>query len=229
MSTRLPLRQIEPPVGAADGDAVVYDAARDRFVVSASGGGGGAAWDHPVTLPLSSLTGWTAGTGTWAVSGGVIRQSATTSASNRLRYTAARIPGSELVAEVDINVAVAPSTSLSRAGFLLAYPPAADTTGSILVALKSTTSGFITQVYWEYEGVVGGPGITLPSPIALGSWATFRVHKSGSDVTAWVNGTLIGTVHINQSSNVDASTIALYSYQTDVSFRNLDLWTPTLP
>lgn len=217
------------PVGGTAGQVLTKQSSADYDADWATPSGGGGGWDNPVSLPLSTLTGWTAGAGTWAISSGVIRQSSTAASEKRLRYTAAKIPSSAYVAEVDINVATATSTSTSRAGFLLNYPSGSDSANSILCCLKSTVSGFITQVYWEYEGVSAGPGIALPGNVALGTWMTLRVHKSGSDVTAWVNGTLIGTAHINQSTNIDASTLALYSYTTDVSYRNLDIWTPTMP
>lgn len=39
MSERIPLRQVDPPAGVSDGDAVIYDAASERFVTGAGAAG----------------------------------------------------------------------------------------------------------------------------------------------------------------------------------------------
>lgn len=188
-------------------------------------------WEHPIdNLPLTTLTGWTAGSGTWTASAAGIRNADTGAAAHRLRYTAAPIPQGECVAEMDINIASLTQGVNSRAGFLLGYPIGSDTTGSILCCLRGNAGNTaITQVYLEFEGVTAGPATNLASSISTGVWTTFRAHKVGPETTVWVNGTLIGTYHINQTSNVDVSTLAFYSWGTDVQFRNLDVWTPPLP
>lgn len=215
------------PVGA-DGYVLTADSgATDGLDWEPPPGGGSSIWSSILSLPLSTLTGWTAGTGTWAISSGVIRQSSTGAASNRLRYTAAKLNTTACIAEIDIKVDVATSTTLSRVGFLFDYPPGADTTGSVLICLKQGTSGFIDRIYAEYEGVQAGPDITFTPTIALGTYITFRVMKIGRDFACFVNGTLVGQVAIN-TGNSDASTIALYTYDADASFRNLDLWGLTI-
>jgi hypothetical protein len=203
----------------------------DYADLSGTGGGGGGGsssgiasiWSSILSLPLSTLTGWTAGTGTWAVSSGVIRQSSTSAGSNRLRYTATKLNTAACIVEVDIKMDVATSTSLSRAGILFDYPPGADVVGADLVGVLQGTSGFVDRIYAEYEGVQAGPSITFTPTIPLGTWFTLRCMKIGRDVSIWIDGTFVGQVALN-SGNSDASTIAFYTYDSDTSFRNLDVW-----
>jgi hypothetical protein len=192
-------------------------------LAAVAGGGVVGAWVKTIDLPLTTLTGWTAGTGTWTVSAAGIRQALTANTVYRDRYSAARIPLAELVVEAQIRVDVAPNTTSSRAGFVFGAPWGADGTGGLLCALQVTSAGFVTAVNWEYDTITGGPSVLLPSPIALGTFITFRVYKCGSDVTAWVNGTLIGTGVIDQP-NREQGSFTLYSYAADATYKNLKIW-----
>lgn len=193
-----------------------------------SGGGGGAGWDHILSLPLSTLTGWTAGAGAWSITGGVIRQSTTPAAVYRLRYTAARLPMSNCVIQIETRLNSASGIS-SRTGVVLGAGFTSDVNGGFLTAaIVNSGVTLLNGANWEHDAVTAGPVIALPSTIAFGTWFTLRVHKAGNDAEIYVNGVLVGTGHIDQPIR-EQSTLALYAYGGQAEFRNLDVWAPTLP
>jgi hypothetical protein len=91
------------------------------------------------------------------------------------------------------------------------------------VSLDPATTGVIDS---ERDGVVAGPGVA--QNFALDTWHTLRMHKGGSNIACYLNGSLIDVFQISEDV-VLASYIALYGYQADVWFRNLKLWTLAMP
>lgn len=199
-------------------------------IISAAGGGATSAWDHTVSLPLSTLTGWTAGAGTWSIVSGVINQSNSTN-NNASRYCHFNtvLPLTQLIAQVECKMNTATSTTLSRMGIIFGTPPAADGTGGDNFVFKTNGStAQVAQVHSEREGLSAWIDVSLASVIANGTWATLKVWKVGRDFSIWVNGSLLATIE-GQANATNLGRFALYSSNSDCSFRNLDIWTPTLP
>lgn len=232
--TKIGSHQIEGGIGVESivaGANVTVDATDPANPIISStggGGGGGGGWDHPVTLPLSTLTGWTPGSGTWTADANGIRQADTTAAQRRLHY-GTKVPLAQVLIEVDIKLSTATSSALSRGGVVFGTPPTSDggNGDGVYFQTNGSTSQFAV-IHTEQDAVANRVDVALASPIAAGTWATLRILKSGRDFVLWVNGTLLTTVEAS-AANVNLGRFALYSYAADVSFRNLDIWTPTLP
>lgn len=185
-------------------------------------------WTKTLDLPLSTLTGWTAGAGAWSITSGVIRQATTTAAVYRLRYTAARVRTSQCVLEVDVRMASASGVS-SRVGVVFGAGFTSDTTNGYLTApIVNAGATLLSGMNWEVDAVTAGPVITLPSTVAFNTYARLKIMKNGSDSDAFLDGVYVGSAVLDQP-NREQGTIALYAYGADVSFRNLELWTPDLP
>ncbi len=191
------------------------------------GGGGGGALANVKThdLPLTTLTGWTTVGGTWTASATGIRQAATADAVSRLVFDT-KMPLGEAVAEVEIRIDTAPNLTSSRAGFSFMVPSAGGS-GGALVAFIVNSAGNITGVNVEDDALTAKGTTTLASPIPLGTFVKFRVRKVGLTYEFWVAGVLVGSAEFTHT-NIHGSKVALYSYATDVTFRNLKIWHPNL-
>lgn len=225
--------QIEA-AGLADGQYAleVLDSKVAGLTTVSAGGGGG--WNHPVTLPLSTLTGWTAGAGTWAISSGVIRQSVTTNQVNRLHLDT-KFPLAHCIVEVDVKLDITPNNVSSRGGIVFGTPATADgANGHEISLLTSGSTTQATAVDFEQDATINFGNVALAAPIPNGTWTTMRMHKVGPHYDVWINGTFLTSFQMGINTS-GASTgrrlgrLALYSYASDVSFRNLDVWTPTFP
>jgi hypothetical protein len=222
---RLRADLIEP--SATDGD-VLTSGPTGAYWAAPAGGGGGSAFTQRVNLPLTSLTGWTPGAGTWTAETDRIRQAATANAVYRLHYNT-RLPLAEMIAQADIRIDSSPNNVSSRGGFVFGTPAASDGTGGSEVSLLtkgSTTSA--TAIDVERDAVTSYGQVTLDAAIPNGTWTTFRVHKVGQHFAVYVNGTIAATVTFDVVP-FWLGRFALYAYAADVSFRNLSIWTPTLP
>lgn len=186
---------------------------------------GAALWPQITNLPLTTLSGWTAGAGTWAADANGIAQTTDSAAVKRLHLNT-RLDLTECIVEVEIKIATASSTASSRAGLVFGTPWAVDDKGAALVSLLSTTSSTTTAVDFETESVTNHGSDALAAPIAHGTWMKFKVHKAGSMYAAYVNDVLVGTGNIGDARRMGR--LALYSYATSASWRNLKVWTPNL-
>jgi hypothetical protein len=193
----------------------------------------GSSWLKEISLPLSTLTGWTAGVGTWAISSGVIRQSNTANAVNRLHLNQ-RFNLANCMVEVDVKLDTTPNSVSSRGGFVFGTPAAADGTNGheiSLISKSSTTQA--TAVDFEQDAVVNFGQVNLAANIPNGTWTTLRIYKAGNHYTVWINGSYLtsfqfGINAAGAASGYEFGRLALYSYASDVSFRNLSVWTPTV-
>lgn len=197
-----------------------------RPIVSASTAGSGA-WDKKVDLPLTTLTGWTVGTGAWSASAAGIRQSDTANTVRRLHLDGV-LDLAECWVEVEVKVDTATNTTNGRAGIVIGTP-ATDNIGGNGAFLS--TNGSLTQiakVHSESEGAVAWFDTAI-SAIATGTWITLRVHSTVRTLAFYVNGTLI-TNHIGVDGTLrEWRRIALYTNAVDATFRNLKFWNFTNP
>lgn len=229
---RLPrIGQLFVPPGTPDGYLPTVDT--ERLVFTAPpGGGGGGGWDQLLNLPLSTLTGWTAGAGAWSITSGVIRQATTTNAVYRLHCNTL-IPQADAIVEVELKLDTTPNNVSSRGGIVFGTPRSSDGTGGHLVALL--TNGSTTQataMNYELDAITSlGVGAAISPAIANGTWTKFRVHKAGNMYATYLDDVYHDSFEIRgpQNAGRDFGRFALYAYAADVSFRNLKVWTPTQP
>lgn len=181
-------------------------------------------WNKVVDVSLSSLTQMTIGTGTWNITDGVLRQSATGASTSRATPIP-KVDSGEVIVEVEIKMDAGPSTANSRAGISFAGQ-----NGGPLVAFIAAQTGFMSHLNLENEGILNLGSKALTAAIPFGTWGTLRVHRVGNMTTSWVNGLQIGSTWHNVDRDllsVDTQP-SLYTYNSDSSFRNLKIWTPNL-
>jgi hypothetical protein len=189
-------------------------------------------WTLSLNLPLTSLTDWSSAVGAWSTDAVGIHQT-TTSATVKKLYYGPLLDNTDCVAEVEVRINTSTSTTSGRGGIDFDIPTGSDPNGGQLVSL--VTKGSLTSVShvdFEQDASTNLGQVALGSASATGVWRTLRVHRVGSKVAAYVDGTIIGVASIAlpaASANRFIDRFALYSYATDVSFRNLKLWVRDLP
>lgn len=194
-------------------------------------GPGTNGWDLTVNLPLITLTGWTAGTGAWSASAAGIRQ-ATASAAVKKLFFNTEFDQADCVVEFEVKIDTSTSTANGRVGFVFDGPPADLNGGTMIVLVTNGSLTVVSHSYYEQESLVGGPtSKPLPSSFATGVWKKFRVHKCGRQFTTYVDGVLASQAYMPPQNNVprDTARLLLYSYETDASWRNMKVWTRSLP
>lgn len=222
---------------SVDSSVTISDNGNGTLNLATAGGGGGSSFTNQITLALATLTGWTAGAGAWSITSSVIRQATTANGAYRLHCNT-RVPLAECLIEVDVKFATTPNTASSRGGIVFGTPAAADGADGHMVALLSKGSTTqATAVDFEQDATRNFGQVNLAANITHGTWITFRVLKIGIHYDVYINGVYLTTYQMGvTTSGTPAATLgreygrfALYSYASDVSFRNLRVWTPTLP
>lgn len=231
------------PADPASGDQLLFIDSADHqlkrvdsggTVTPIEGGGGtGGGWDTNIDLPLSTLTGWTAGGGTWSAASGVIQQTVTDASPSRLHLNTI-VPLADVVAEWEQRV---DSAASGQAGIVFGTPLTTD--GDFgFVAGFTITSTQTTAAYTEVDNQIAGGSITLASAISHGTWYKTKVQKSGAWCTYWVDTgsgyVLVGSFVLDAIGASGAwgramGRLAFKAYNAQVSFRNLTVWSPTLP
>lgn len=168
---RLLARMIQP--STVDGDVLTTVSGKSAWAAPGTGGGGGV-WNQDLSLPLTSLTNWTPGAGTWTAEVDRIRQAATDSSVKRLHY-GPKLRLAHCVIEIDVRINVSTNVNSSRAGLSIGTPRSTDGNGASLVALLATSSTTTTHVDYERESITNYGKVALAAPIAHGTWMTFRV------------------------------------------------------
>lgn len=207
----------------SDGQSLVYNATSGLWApATISGGGGSGGWTQQVNLPLTSTTGWTVGTGTWAADANGFHQTSTAAATNRIQY-ATRVPSSSFVAQVDIR---ADSGSGLTAG--MAFREATATSGGgPRFQLNGNGTNF-TAVGAEADNLTAYGSYGLLSTIPYTTWVTFRIVAAGASFDIYINGAYLVTFPLTNSTTIGPY-MALANFSGACSFRNLKFWTPTLP
>lgn len=218
------VRSIVPGTGVT-----VDDTDPANPIVSATGGGGsggGGGWASALSLPLTTLTGWTPGSGTWTASATGIRQSLTTTGViRRLIYNTPLPRQGDLIAEVEVNVAS--NGTGARAGLTLGAP-STDINGGMLATFRMDSAAQQSDyIDFERDGLSYYGKAALAAPIADGTWITLRLHKVGTNVEAFVNGAAVASGDIAGNA-VNMSRIHLHTNGSDATFRNLKVWVPVL-
>lgn len=173
-------------------------------------------WRSRLALPLTSLTGWTAGTGTWTTDANGIHQSDASASTKRLRYTAGRLQLAGAVVEVEVRL----NSGAGNAGLTLRTGPA-DVTQGQRVDLRGDGTN-VTAVGFESDAFVAEGTYALDSPIAYGTWIKLRLQTHGNAVAVSVNNTLLTNAKVDWANN--GPYVGLVGYSSSSSWRNLKVW-----
>lgn len=180
-------------------------------------------WVREIDLPLTSLTDWTNESGTWTTDANGIHQTSTAAVRRRLTYRGIHLPA-EAVVEVEMRVDGTPAAGVDLGGLMLGVPDAGGS-GAALVVVGGTTA-VCNAVYYESDSATAYGTDALAATIAHGTWLTLRVHLAGAAVVPYVNGERMNRIMIAPSGQ--RPWLALDG-AVGASFRNLKVWTPTLP
>lgn len=199
--------------GGTAGDFTVNAA---NTTLTAWKGGVGSAWTQTVSESGTSFANWTGISGSWASDGTSINQATDTVGDYRAYYSAAKVPTSLLVAEVDLQV----TTSTRRGGIILGFPGTA-TVGGILADIQPGTG---------VNFVVDGVAIIATTTVTINTatWYRLKAMVSGDALTIWLDGTLMGSARLDVNTNRTTSYIGFYSTGA-MKAKAIEIWTPTLP
>lgn len=211
----------------AEGTPWVLGITQEDVAEFATGGSGGG-WDLVVDNPLSALTGFTSASGTWTVDAGVIRQTATSATQYRLMLDAGEI-WAHCIVEVDVRMNTATSTAAgARAGVAIGARADNLQGEGVYLATAASTTTPLSRILTEADTVTAYADIPLSPSLSVGTWYTLRVLKAGRSLAVFIDGTRVGGVNGNSTASLAVKS-GLYCYGADASFRNLKIWTPTLP
>lgn len=182
-------------------------------------GGGGAGWTLAVDNALTALTGFTSLSGTWAAdAGGFIKQTDTTAAVRRIKYdTPLRLAH----AVVQVQVRFPAGSANPRTGGFVVFD--GSTQGGLDVRLNRDTANLL-EVQRDAEAAAADESITMVDD----TWYTLRGHVVGDTCEAFFDGTYKCSGHAN-IGNKDLGFLGLRSFDGQVDFRNLKVWTLDLP
>jgi hypothetical protein len=191
---------------------------------------GGDAWTLVIDEDGSSAANFTSvGGGTWASTGGVLRQSAT-GASNRYFMHSTRVPHVLLAeCEVMFTSGISGTTNAGNGlGFRGPIDDAATTTNILAAYLSRNATAASSQVRADRIGVVNMLNTTVT--LNADQWYTLRELITLNSYTVWVDGVLTqgGFVNTNNETT-NLRRFALHTYDQCGDFRNIKVWTPTFP
>lgn len=172
----------------------------------------------------SSMSDLTALTGTWAISGGVLTQTDTsTSATRRARSTAKY--GTDLIA-IQVECRMISGTGAARRMGIIPQYEGSSVASFPYFYIAENGSG--TWTYEAAQDAVVGRG-SVAGTGAYNTWRTILVEYSSGDITAYVDGTLIGTF-VNTMANTSFQPyFGLGTYAASCEFRNLKVWNLAIP
>lgn len=183
--------------------------------------------DPVVSLPLTTLTGWTTHGGTWAASASGITQTGKTNTHFNLWLDASvDLPLSEIVMECEVMV---PAFGIVNTRVGLIIGPRTNTTNGLCIYLEANngTSGGLHRLYIENQAVTAR-GFAAITPIPFGTWATLKVVQRSGHFDTYLNGVFVFT-HPWPWTSYDANIttrVGLANQGTDAAYRNFKLWTP---
>lgn len=190
-------------------------------VVSASGGGATDFWDNVVTQPFDvNTTGFSSnGSGSWAISGGELVQSTTTTNGAVFRYTTP-VPYAALRIKVDLYFTSAGAGSTQAVGFFLGpASPAAVPTNSAAIWLRndSGTKTFSIELF-------GGSSITSAAQtFTLDAYHTFEVIMMGARLVAYLDGVVIGSILTTNTTFHSYDSFGLFTYGGLAKFKDFSI------
>lgn len=225
------MTDVDVSAAAVDGQVLKWDTAASKWKrgtdATSSGGGTFSAWIKRLDLPLTSLTNWSSSTGTWTTDSVGIHQTVTSAQTNRLRYTALRLPQNTAVLECEIRIDNDAGGSNANAGLVLRTGPT-NVVGGTRVDLRTNGTGSIQRIGTEVDEQTNAGYYNLDAPIASGVWVKLRLESSDGAIAVYINNVLLTNTAISNAANLGPY-IALVAYSCAASWRNLKAWSLANP
>ena len=191
---------------------------------AAAGGGG---YDLVVNADGTVSTPFTVQAGTWSSDGASYGNTVNPGAAYaRSRYDT-KVPfGRGFVAQVEMQFPTASQgTGTNVQGGLIVGHDGSTSAGALVGILDTGTAQRV-----EVGRQASASITTYSTTIAKDTWYTLRMVVSGSYVSTYLDGTLLGTALIHSvAAPVIADYLQLIAYNSLTRFRNLKCWFATLP
>jgi hypothetical protein len=186
----------------------------------------GPTWTEVLNEIGTSLTDWTALSGSWSIDGAAIRNSAVAASMYLLRHNSRIRTAKPMVFEAEIMFPTGATSGSIYAGMICGGPD--DGTGGLLARLQRVSN--VWQLHVEYAANPQ-PFVTFTIPaLTLGAFHKLRLVRNGGNYDAWIDGVLATTGVLygppSQSGTVGrhADRLHLYTYGVAASFRNVKVW-----
>ena len=190
-------------------------------LAAAAGGSGG--WDLAIDQDGSSIADWTARDGTWASTSGEIRQTGTGASEFNLHHTASTPPMALVLAECEVWIPSGNATD-DYIGMDLGIDAANSANTGIRVYLKRTGTSLLVATI---QG--GAETVQAAVTVNVDTWYKIRALAAGNRVSVWLDGTFKFSAVVTPNSLTDATYFGLFTALSTGHFRNVKVWTPTLP
>jgi len=218
------------PGSATDGNLAVFSGGSGKIVRD---GGAPSGFTTVINEAGTSLANWTQASGSWSVVSSAFQVNTGATTARFLAWTA-RIAQSSLIFEGDVNMSSAGGFGAdNRIGFNLNCQSSG--AGGALGVLRSTgalTPASTGTIYDEQpQGVTAGPaGLTFLWN--LNQYYRLRIVAIGNVMDIYVDGVYKYTVLRNPapvSPGVEYAYVCLYAYNCIANFKNIKMYTLTLP
>lgn len=214
----------ELPAGGVAGQVLAKASSTDYDVTwsTPSGGTGGSAWTALADyLPMTTLTGWEAKSGTWSLGAFGVQQTDTTLPNAYLTFeTNVPLSGAAMRATVRFPTGAGGAYS---AGFQMFSNDAAVANPAWSVWLVKDGS-----IKWDRFGS-GGGSFSTGLTIAVDTDYTFGVVRRGMVADVYVNGVYYVSVTSDTGNNWQRNRVGLETRAGAAWFRNVAIWVPTTP
>jgi hypothetical protein len=193
--------------------------AKKKVKKSSLASGSGINWTQAINEGGTSFANFTAVSGTWSSDGTVIKQT-DASANNRFARYNTLISMPFLVYEAEIQLR---SSGAGRSGGLaLGFDGTAGSGISVVFIDEGANAAKVEVTLVESL-------ITITATINVNTWYKLRAVTSGGFVSVYLDGTLLGSTGKSISRMSNSSYIGLFTYQSEVWFRNIKAWNLDLP
>lgn len=179
-------------------------------------GAGGIQWDQVIDENGASFANFTSGGGTWSSDGTVIKQTDTGASVRRAQHNDLIALGLPCILEAEVQI----RTAGGYGGIIVGF----DGSGAGGMLLRVSESGNLLE--WITDNTTSR--LTKSITINTNTWYKLKMICHSGFVTGYIDDVLKGTGGLMPNSN-DASYIGLWSFGAEVWWRNIKLWTQTLP
>lgn len=189
--------------------------------------GGSSLWPVDLTDPMTSLTGWTTGNGSWSINT-YLECVRTATAQNRARFDTAVLNTLQSAVQVEVEI---PSGLINvnqhiRVGIL--QDSAVLTSGGIFTASFGVRGDGVA--YFERDGSLPYPvgAYTIP---AVGTWITVTMVNIGNRHIGFIDGVKYGEYWANFEIGAEGFHPYVVNYASSamtVRYRNLKTWSADL-
>ncbi len=217
------------PGSATDGNLAVFSGGSGKLVRD---GGAPSGFTTVINETGTSLTNWTQASGSWSVVSSAFQVNTGATTARFLAWTP-RIAQSAMIIEADVNMSSSGGFGAdNRIGFNIGCQSTG--AGGALATMRSTgalTPASTGTIYDEQpQGVTAGPA-SLTFLWNLNQYYRLRVVAIGNIMDIWVDGVYKYTLlrAPNPAAAAENSYVCLYAYNCIANFKNIKMYTLTLP